>query len=112
MSIEEMLAMVKSNLKILDDSKNLIISDVIREALSYCNLSELPAGLEPYIRKKVKSIIDYEAESGSAAVFDVKSIKEGDTSITYNTDQVSKETIYGLSASDKKVLQRYRRTRK
>lgn len=107
-----MLTKVKANLKITDDTKDLIISDVIQEALSFCNLKELPAELEPYIRKKVKTIIDYESENGSNAVFDVKSIKEGDTSITYNTDQVSKETIYGLSDSDKKVLQRYRRTRK
>lgn len=112
MSNEEMLALVKSKLKINDDSKDLMISDVIQECLSFCNIRELPAELEPFVRKKVKTIFDYEAENGSTAVFDVKSIKEGDTSITYNTDQVSREAIYGLSDSDRKTLQRYRRTRK
>lgn len=39
-------------------------------------------------------------------------LKEGDTSITYNTDEVSRETIYGLSDKDKQVLMQYRRMRR
>jgi len=112
MSIEEMLEIVKQNLKIEDDSKDLLIKDVIRECLSYCNLKEPPAELEPFIRRKVKTIIDYEADTGGSSVFDVTSIKEGDTSITYNTDEVSRETIYGLSDQDKRFLARYRRLRR
>lgn len=112
MSIEEMLALVKERLKIEDDSKDLLIIDVIRECLSYCNLKEPPAELEPFIRRKVKAIIDYEAETGGNTVFDVTSIKEGDTSITYNTDEVSRETIYGLSEKDKQALMRFRRLRR
>ena len=112
MPIEEMLEIVKQNLKIEDDSKDLLIEDVIRECLSYCNLKEPPAELEPFIRRKVKAIIDYEAETGGNTVFDVTSIKEGDTSITYNTDEVSRETIYGLSEKDKQALMRFRRLRR
>ncbi len=113
MSTDELIAKVKENLKINDDTKNLIISDVIQDVMNYCNLAELPDEVEPYIRKKVKSIIDYETENGTGSVFDVKSIKEGDTSITYNVDEnTSKETIYGLSDRDKKTLQAFRRTRK
>ncbi len=112
MPIEEMLEIVKQNLKIEDDSKDLIITDVIQECLNYCNLKEPPAELESFIRRKVKTILDYEAETGGNAVFDVKSIKEGDTSITYNTDEVSRETIYGLSDQDKKTLARFRRLRR
>ena len=112
MPIEEMLALVKERLKIEDDSKDLLIEDVIRECLSYCNLKEPPAELEPFIRRKVKAIIDYEAETGGNTVFDVTSIKEGDTSITYNTDEVSRETIYGLSEKDKQALMRFRRLRR
>jgi len=112
MPIEEMLEIVKQNLKIEDDTKDLLIEDVIRECLSYCNLKEPPAELEPFIRRKVKAIIDYEAETGGNTVFDVTSIKEGDTSITYNTDEVSRETIYGLSEKDKQALMRYRRLRR
>lgn len=113
MLIAELIIKVKENLVISDTTKDLIINDTIQEAMNYCNLTELPAELEPFIRKKVKSIINYEAENGTTSVFDVKSIKEGDTSITYNVDdKASKETIYGLSDRDKKTLQQFRRTRK
>ena len=109
----ELVELVKTNLKIADTTKDLIIKDVIQDALNYCNLTELPVEVEPFIRKKVQSIINYEAENGTTSVFDIKSVKEGDTSITYNVDdKTSKETIYGLSDRDKKSLQQYRRTRK
>jgi hypothetical protein len=108
----ELTALVKTNLKITDIAKDLIISDVIQEALNYCNLTELPLEAEPYIRKKVQTVINYEAENGTSSVFDVKSIKEGDTSITYNIgDDVSKETVYGLSKKDKESLRKFRRLR-
>lgn len=113
MLTEELIASVKINLEIKDSTKDLIIKDTIQEALNHCNLKELPEELEPYIRKKVQNIINYEAENGTTSVFDVKSIKEGDTSITYNVDdKTSKETIYGLSDGDKKTLQQFRRLRK
>lgn len=133
MLISALITKVKSNLNIAD--KDLIIGDVIQNVMNYCNLTkyplevlaamqeitleevyaqvEIPAELEPFIRKKVKSIINYEAENGTTAVFDVKSIDEGDTKITYNVDSNnSKETIYGLSDSDKNILKAFRRTRK
>jgi hypothetical protein len=109
MTIEEMLAKVKANLKMEDDSKDLIITDVIHEVLNYCNLAEPLEEMEPFIRKKVKTILAYEKENGSDNVFDVKTIKEGDISITYNTDEVSRETIYGLSDQDKLALRKFRR---
>ena len=113
MLTQELVEKVKENLNIIDTSKDLVINDVIQEVINYCNLKELPQTLEHFIRKKVKSIIDYEKENGDSVVFDVKSIKEGDTSITYNIDdKISKETIYGLSDRDKKTLQQFRRTRK
>ena len=112
MSIEEMLARVKENLKIHDGSRDLIITDIIQECLNYCNLKEPPVELEPFIRRKVKAIIDYETETGGSSVFDVTSIKEGDTSITYNTSEISRETIYGLSEKDKQALMRFRRLRR
>jgi len=108
----ELIALVKSNLGPAGAGKDLIIGDAIQEALNYCNLAELPEALEPYIRRKSQSIINYEAENGTTSVFEIKSIKEGDTSITYNVDEkVSKETIYGLSDKDKATLKAFRRTR-
>ena len=112
MTLEELKDLVKINLGIQESDKDLIILDVIQECLSYCNLKEPPAELEPFIRRKIKTILDYEAENGANVVFDVETIKEGDTSITYNTDEVSRETIYGLSGQDKRLLARYRRLRR
>ena len=112
MTIDELKSKVKENLKIADNGKDLIISDVIQEVVNYCNLKELPDALEPFIRKKVQTIINYEKENGTDNVFDVKSIREGDTSTTYNVEQVSRETIYGLSKEDKVALRRFRRLRK
>lgn len=112
MQTEEFIVKVKEHLKILDNSKDLIISDVIQEAMNYCNLTEMPVELEPWVRKKAQGILNYEAENGTGTVFDIKTIKEGDTSITYNVDEkTSKETVYGLSNEDKKRLREFRRLR-
>lgn len=113
MLISELIALVKTNLKINDNLKDLIINDVIQDALNYCNLIELPVETEPYIRKKVQSIIDYETENSKTNVSDVKSITEGDTTITYNvSSKITKETVYSLSDKDKITLQLFRRIRK
>jgi hypothetical protein len=109
---EELTVLVKEHLNISGSDRDLDISDLITAALEYCNIPELPEALEPWLRKKVKTIINYEAENGDSSVFDVKSLHEGDTTTNYNVDQVSRETIYGLSKADKAVLQRYRRLRK
>jgi len=113
MTKDELVALVKVKLNIQDTSKDIVISDIIQNALNYCNLKELPVDLEPFIRKKVKGIINYEAENGNTSVFDIKSIKEGDTSITYNVDEkTSKDMIYGLSKQDQTELNAFRRLRK
>jgi hypothetical protein len=110
---DELKTKVKENLKLTDGTHDLTITDVIQEVSNHCNLDELPESLEPFIRKKVKAIINYEAENGSSSVFDVKSLHEGDTTITYNVDdKTSKETIYGLSAKDKESLSKFRRLRR
>lgn len=134
MLLPDLIAKVKENLGITDISRDLTIKDVLQEVMNYCNLPyipievyaeqheitldeayeliDLPAELEPYIRRKVQAIINYETAHGTGEIFDVASIKEGDTSITYNTDQVTRSTIYGLSGDDKNGLQRFRRMRK
>ena len=106
MTFSEMLEKVKSNLKIKDDTRDLSISDVILEVCDYCNLDQekLPERLEPFIRKKVKDAMDYEAVKGTGYQQDIASIKEGDGSN-------SREGVYGLSDADKTVLRRYRRLR-
>ena len=113
MEDKELLNKVKENLKIEDTSKDLIISDMIQEVKNYCNLKELPISLEPFIRKKVKDIIKYESDNEDSTIFDIKSIKEGDTSITYNVDEnSSRDNIYGLSDKDKASLKLFMRVRR
>lgn len=107
----ELLNKIKENMKLVDDLTDLIILDMIQEVKSYCNLNELSMEHEPFLRKKVKTIFDYEKEYGDSSVFDIKSLKEGDVSITYS-DESSKESIYGLSSSDKKFLNRFRKVRR
>lgn len=111
MTNEAMIALVKQHLNIINNTRDLDISDLITVALEYCNLTELSEALEPWLRKKVKTIINYETENGISTVFDVKSIHEGDTSTSYNVEQINRETIYGLSEADQAVLRRYRRLR-
>lgn len=112
----DLLNKVKGNLKLTDDSKDLIILDIMQDIKNYCNLEYVPVELEPFIRKKVKSIIDYENEkdNGDTSVYDIKSIKEGDTTITYNVDgnNNSKENIYGLSDNERTSLKLFRRIRR
>lgn len=113
MTVEVMLALVKQNLKITGTDNDLMIKDHINNALIYCNLSDIPDQLEPYIRKKTKAVIDYEALAGTQSVFDVKSQTEGESSWSYNvSDDYNKVTIYGLSEKDKKELRPFRRLRR
>ena len=100
MTKTEMLEVVKANLNIDDDMRDLGISDVILHVCDYCNLNQddIPDLLEPFVRKKFKGIIDYEA------------VKDG--TITYATGSGnSREGIYELSDSDKMALRRFRRLR-
>lgn len=113
MTVEAMLALVKTNLKITGTDNDLMIKDHINGVLNYCNLTDIPVQLEPYIRRKTKAVIDYEALAGTQSVFDVKSQSEGESSWTYNvTDDNCKDTIYGLSEKDKKELKPFRRLRR
>ena len=66
MTKTEMVDLVKKNLKIEDNSRDLSISDVINNVVIYCNLNEkhIPDQLEPFIRKKVSNMISYEDTNG------------------------------------------------
>ena len=114
MTETEMVALVKKNLGITGDEKNMIISDRITDVVNFCNLNEeeIPKQLEPFIRSKAKSVIDYETSCSLGTPFDVKSITVGDTSTSFAVDDKhNRETIYGLSDSDKSKLRAFRRLR-
>ena len=112
----EMVDLVKKNLKIEDDSRDLSISDVIDNVVIYCNLNEncIPSLLEPFVRRKVSDLMSYEESNGTGYHKDIASIKEGDGTITFVTgSSATSETddIYGLSSADKTRLQAFRRLR-
>lgn len=114
MTASEMIERVKQNLSIQDDKRDLDISDMVLAVCDYCNLNQncIPDILEPVIRKKIKGIMDYEEANGTGYHPEVASIKEGDGAITWaQTEGNTKESIYGLSASDKAALRRHRRLR-
>lgn len=114
MTHSEMLKTVEKNLGLGAGEQTLMISDVILMVCDYCNLDQnyIPDILEPVIRKKVKGIMDYEERNGTGYHPEVASIKEGDGSITWaQTDGNTKESIYGLSSSDKAALRCHRRLR-
>ena len=112
MTMEEMALSIQSKLNIVDDTMYQTIMDVITEVMDFCNRDELPDVLEPFVRKKVKGIMDYEAANGTGYHPEIASIKEGDGSITWaQTDGNTKASIYGLSDGDKAMLRRHRRLR-
>lgn len=112
MTMEEMALSIQSKLNIVDDTMYQTIMDVITEVIDFCNRDELPDVLEPFVRKKVKGIMDYEAANGTGYHPEVASIKEGDGSITWaQTDGNTKASIYGLSDGDRAMLRRHRRLR-
>ena len=114
MTTSEIMGTVKNNLGIQDDKSDLLISDVILMVCDYCNLEPdcIPDILEPFVRKKAKGIIDYEAAEGTGYNPEIASIKEGDDGITWaQTEGNTKASIYGLSANDEASLRRHRRLR-
>ena len=114
MTESEMVVLVKKNLNLEDGERDLTVSDTVLMVRNYCNLptDQLPAEMEPFIRKKVKGMIDYEDAKGAGFIQEVASIKEGDGSITFaQTDGNTRASIYGLSVSDKATLRQFRRLR-
>ena len=91
---------------------DVVISDIIQSVKNYCNLDELPDALEPFVRRKTKRIVDYEAVNGPGYTQEIASIKEGDGSITYTTDGASsRNAIYNMTDEDRSELRRFRRLR-
>jgi hypothetical protein len=112
-TVDEMKELIKKHLKITDESQDMNITDRISDVVNYCNIGEdIPLTLEPFLRRKVKDVMIFETFA-IPGPFDVKSKTAGDTTTSYAVDENhSKETIYGLSESDKKVLNAFRRLRR
>lgn len=95
-----MIRRIKERLKITDSERDLEIEALIEEiklyVMSYCNLDLIPTSLNIFIENKVIAELDRESSN-------IKSITEGDTSITY------KESRERISKEDKAILRRYRK---
>lgn len=106
------LRLIKQNLVIVGNERDILIRDCWQNAVNYLNTGELPAELEPLIRAKVKGVMDYEAEFGEGQVLDISSQTEGKCSWTYNVSPEScRDTVYGFSPKDFAQLNNYRRLR-
>lgn len=113
MDKETTIAAVKLALGIQDSSRDQLISDIYTNAITYMNLDELPDALEPFVRAKVKRVMDYEAQVGEGLAVDVTAQTEGKCSWTFATDENNcRDAIYGFGASDFSQLRRFRKTRK
>lgn len=108
MSSNDMVLLIKQNLQLGENDKDLMIRDMIMTVCSYCNRKEPIEELEPFIRKKVQDVLQFEQSPVHAFPLGVKSIKDGDGSITFD-ESINKETIYGLSDKDKLYLRRFRK---
>lgn len=87
-----------------------ILDDVTETILNYCNLNELPQGLENTAYRMAIDI--YRAEgigTSEAPAGDVASIKEGDTTVAFK--QAASESYYTASVLKNYTVQlnRYRR---
>lgn len=95
-----------------DKSKDLILEfileDVRETILNYCNIKEVPLGLNSIMFKMAVDLYRYEnlgSEVNSLGV--ISSIKEGDTSVSYtNTISDFKDSIL---KDYKAILNRYRK---
>ena len=112
-----MLENIKLILEIKDNTYdeliNLYITKVEFMVLEYCNIKELTEGLRSFIEDKVVSIIKPKVTVGMENTGEIKSISRGDTKIEYNVGeavQTSSNSI-GLTDSDKKILNTYRKVR-
>ena len=111
MTVDEVVARVKTNLSLTEYDDE--IADLAVMILNYCNLTDFPTELLPLIKRKIRTLVAYEKEVGTDAVYDVVSQSEGDVSWSFNISEDNcKEAVYGLTAKDKSQLQAFRRTRR
>ena len=112
-----MLENIKLLLSITDDKHDnmilLYLSKITTVVIDYCNVNELCPGLESFIEDKVVSIMKPIVAGGTQNTGEIKSISRGDTKIEYNVGEAiqTSSTGVGLTDSDKKILNTYRKVR-
>lgn len=95
-----------------DATQDFNITNTIMLVLSYTNRKKMIPELTYFVADKIKRIMAHESNGGTlTGTGQVKSISDGMTSITYDTDSnnTGYDFIYGLSEGDKAKLRLYRR---
>lgn len=113
---EKEVSEVKKILKIeeLETKYDFTIKQLISKVLTYTNRNELNANLILFIAGKLDNIIKFETSNETKPTYtNVKSVSDGMTSITYNTESTeeminNRNALYGLSDNDKSFLKCYR----
>ena len=112
-----MLENIKLLLNITDDKHDnmilLYLDKISAIVIDYCNVNELSRGLESFIEDKVVSIVKPTITGGTQNTGEIKSISRGDTKIEYNVGEAIQTSSngVGLTDSDKKILNIYRKAR-
>ena len=112
-----MLENIKLLLNITDDKHDnmilLYLDKISTIVLDYCNVNELSRGLESFIEDKVVSIMKPVITGGTQNTGEIKAITRGDTKIEYNVGEAIQTSSngVGLTDSDKKILNIYRKAR-
>lgn len=108
------LAYFKSLLGIDDTTQDtalrFVLDDVVETILNYCNLDELPAGLENTAYRMAVDIYRNEGVgSSSVPAGTVSSIKEGDTTVSFSSQTSESYYTESVLKNYAAQLHRYRR---
>ncbi len=110
--MEEKLETLKTLLGILEEGQEPLLEFALRDAeetvKNYCNLEEIPKGLEHTIIRMAMDMYRNEQFGDNTVPMTVKSISEGDTSTSFGTVE-SSGYAQTLLKNYQKQLNRYRK---
>ena len=97
--------LIKSDIKIEDSLIEFSILEVKDYIMNYCNRKDVPKELDITIVKLVADIINFDNTDSE----EVKSLSQGDTSITFNTTSKKREDLF---KNYHKTFKKFRMVRK
>lgn len=112
MGMENKVEILKGLLGVSEEGQEPALEFALKDAeetvKNYCNLGELPKGLEHTVLRMAMDIYRNEQFGDSAVPVAIKSISEGDTSTSFGTAE-SSGYAQSLLKNYKKQLNRYRK---
>ena len=97
--------LINKDIKVEDSVVEFSILESKDYIMNYCNITAIPKGLDLTILKMSADIINFD----NTEVAEIKSLSQGDTSITFNTSISKREDIF---KSYNKTLNKFRDVRK